>query len=584
MKPPYIPIEAPFSDQQRMWINGFLAGLNSQKPTTNLKAHSSLDANTKKLSVLYGTQTGNAEDLASDAAVLAKKSGYSVTVDELDSIEMETLADIQNAIVVVSTYGEGEMPDNAQIFWDKLSADTAPRLDNLSFAVLALGDTSYDEFCQAGKLIDTRFEQLGASRLIQRIDCDVDYEDFASDWLDRTMQRLPKATPSEISNGIIEKESAGVETAVVKWNRKNPFNGLVKTNALLSKDGSSKEIRHVVFDLGDSGIAYESGDALGVMPKNCPALVESIVDWLGVSGDLKLDGSMSSVRETLSSKLEIMTPSRELIHEIEKLAKNDELSAAVGNKKLLEAYLWGRDTFDLLSLIPPATVDLNKFLSWLKPLQHRAYSISSSPKAHPNEIHLTVAAVRWERSQRQHKGVASTFLADLAYVGESAGIFLTSNKSFRVPKDDTKPMIMVGPGTGVAPFRAFLQERESRGSTGMNWLFFGDQHRGCDFLYEDELAGFSKRGILTRLDLAFSRDQKNKIYVQDRMAENGRLLFEALEDGGHFYVCGDASRMARDVDTALHTLIAEHGKLSTEETVDYVNNLKKEKRYLRDVY
>ena len=584
MKPPYIPIEAPFSDQQRMWINGFLAGLNSQKPTTNLKAHSSLDANTKKLSVLYGTQTGNAEDLASDAAVLAKKSGYSVTVEELDSIEMETLADLQNAIVVVSTYGEGEMPDNAQIFWDKLSADTAPRLDNLSFAVLALGDTSYDEFCQAGKLIDTRFEQLGASRLIQRIDCDVDYEDFASDWLDRTMQKLPKATPSEISNGIIEKESAGVETAVVKWNRKNPFNGLVKTNALLSKDGSSKEIRHVVFDLGDSGIAYESGDALGVMPKNCPALVESIVDWLGVSGDLKLDGSMSSVRETLSSKLEIMTPSRELIHEIEKLAKNDELSAAVGNKKLLEAYLWGRDTFDLLSLIPPATVDLNKFLSWLKPLQHRAYSISSSPKAHPNEIHLTVAAVRWERSQRQHKGVASTFLADLAYVGESAGIFLTSNKSFRVPKDDTKPMIMVGPGTGVAPFRAFLQERESRGSTGMNWLFFGDQHRGCDFLYEDELAGFSKRGVLTRLDLAFSRDQKNKIYVQDRMAENGRLLFEALEDGGHFYVCGDASRMARDVDTALHTLIAEHGKLSTEEAVDYVNNLKKEKRYLRDVY
>ena len=584
MKPPYIPIEAPFSDQQRMWINGFLAGLNSQKPTTNLKALSSLDANTKKLSVLYGTQTGNAEDLASDAAVLAKKSGYSVTVEELDSIEMETLADLQNAIVVVSTYGEGEMPDNAQIFWDKLSADTAPRLDNLSFAVLALGDTSYDEFCQAGKLIDTRFEQLGASRLIQRIDCDVDYEDFASDWLDRTMQKLPKATPSEISNGIIEKESAGVENAVVKWNRKNPFNGLVKTNALLSKDGSSKEIRHVVFDLGDSGIAYQSGDALGVMPKNCPALVESIVDWLGVSGDLKLDGSMSSVRETLSSKLEIMTPSRELIHEIEKLAKNDELSAAVGNKKLLEAYLWGRDTFDLLSLIPPATVDLNKFLSWLKPLQHRAYSISSSPKAHPNEIHLTVAAVRWERSQRQHKGVASTFLADLAYVGESAGIFLTSNKSFRVPKDDTKPMIMVGPGTGVAPFRAFLQERESRGSTGMNWLFFGDQHRGCDFLYEDELAGFSKRGVLTRLDLAFSRDQKNKIYVQDRMAENGRLLFEALEDGGHFYVCGDASRMARDVDTALHTLIAEHGKLSTEEAVDYVNNLKKEKRYLRDVY
>lgn len=497
---------------------------------------------------------------------------------------MENLADMQNAIVVVSTYGEGEMPDNAQIFWDKLSANTAPRLDNLSFAVLALGDTSYDEFCQAGKLIDTRFEQLGASRLIQRIDCDVDYEDYASDWLDRTMEKLPKVSSSTINNDDIENKLADGEHTVVKWNRKNPFYGLVRTNTLLSKDGSSKEIRHVVFDIGDSGIAYEAGDALGVMPKNCPTLVQNIVDWLGVSGDLRLDGSMFSVIETLSSKVEIMTPSRELIHEIEKLAKDDELSTAVGNKKLLETYLWGRDTFDLLSLVTPATVDVKTFLGWLKPLQHRAYSISSSPKAHPNEIHLTVAAVRWERAQRQHKGVASTFLADIAHAGDSAGIFLTSNKSFRVPKDDTKPMIMVGPGTGVAPFRAFLQEREHRGATGMNWLFFGDQHRRCDFLYEDELAGFSKRGVLTRLDLAFSRDQKNKVYVQNRMAENGRLLFEALEDGGHFYVCGDASRMARDVDTALHSLVAEHGKLSNEETVDYINHLKKEKRYLRDVY
>ena len=275
MKPPYIPIEAPFSDQQRMWINGFLAGLNSKKPATNSQAHSSLDVAAKKLSVLYGTQTGNAEELANDAAALAKKSGYLVDVEELDSIEMEKLAGLRNAIVVVSTYGEGEMPDNAQIFWDKLSADTAPRLDNLSFAVLALGDTSYDEFCQAGKLIDTRFEQLGASRLIQRIDCDVDYEDYASDWLDRTMEKLPKVTSSTISNDDVGNELADGEHTVVKWNRKNPFDGLVKTNTLLSKDGSSKEIRHVVFDIKDSGIAYEAGDALGVMPKNCPTLCET---------------------------------------------------------------------------------------------------------------------------------------------------------------------------------------------------------------------------------------------------------------------------------------------------------------------
>ncbi|MCG7493266.1 sulfite reductase flavoprotein subunit alpha [Thalassobius sp. Cn5-15] len=580
-KVPYIPGDAPFSGEQRLWLGGFLAGLHSRLAAGGGAAAATpatAAAEVKHLDILFGTQTGNAETVAEDAATLARTRGFTPRLAEMDDVSMEQLAAMQNVIIVVSTYGEGEMPDNAHQFWGALSASTAPRLEALNYGVLALGDTSYDEFCQAGKLVDTRLEQLGAKRLAARVDCDVDFEDAAEAWIAATIPdagSIAAAVP--VADATPKAEKSG-------WGRKNPYLATTLDNRVVSGADSAKEIRHIAFDLGDSGMTYEAGDALCVMPVNNPTLVQGWLDRLSAGADTDIGGR--ALGDLLTTGLEIMTPSRDLIRAIEPLAHNDELSHVVGNgdKEALDAYLWGKDALDLLNLAPDLALDPAEVVNWLKPLQHRAYSISSSPKAHPGEVHLTVAAVRWMHDNRAHGGVCSTFLADHMPAGEQTGIFMSPNKSFRVPEDDSVPMIMVGPGTGIAPFRAFLEERRERGANGANWLFFGDQHRASDFIYEDEISAFSASGLLSRLDLAFSRDQAEKVYVQHRMAENGKDLFAQLEEGGYFYVCGDATRMARDVDDALHQIVATHGGLSQDGAVAYVNALKRDKRYVRDVY
>ena len=576
-KLPHFPEDAPFSGDQKAWIGGFLAGLNSQ--LAMVKAAAPAEVAAKPLDILFGTQTGNAEALAEDAAALARTKGYAPRVAELDEIEMDQLAAMEDLIIVVSTYGEGEMPDNAELFWEALTASTAPRLENLNFGVLALGDTSYDEFCQAGKLLDTRLEQLGAKRMLARIDCDVDYEDAAEAW-------IAEAIPQAEGGAAVVPVDAPKRAEKSKWNRKNPYVSTMLAYRVFSGAKSAKAIRHIAFALGDSGMSNEAGVARVVMPVNAPDLVEMWLTRLGVDADTVVDGHDMPLGQLLSTGLEIMTPSRELIRGLEGVMKEPELTHVLehGDKEALENYLWGKDALDLLNLDPELELDPAQIVGWLKPLQHRAYSISSSPNAHPGEVHLTVAAVRWMYEGRPHRGVASTFLADHVPEGAQAGIFMTPNKAFRVPEDNDRPMIMVGPGTGVAPFRAFLEERQARGAEGMNWLFFGDQHRASDFIYQDEVRAFSDSGLLTRLDLAFSRDQSEKIYVQHRMIENGKDLFAQLEEGGHFYVCGDATRMAKDVDKALHQVVTEHGGLSEEGAVEYVNGLKREKRYVRDVY
>lgn len=581
MKLPYIPEDAPFSGDQRAWLGGFLAGLHSRAAmggaTPVAVAEATVQA--RPLNILFGTQTGNAEEVANEAATLARARGFAPRVEELDAVSPEQLAQMEHVIVVVSTYGEGEMPDNAGLFWEALSAATAPRLEALKYAVLGLGDTSYDDFCQAAKLIDMRLEQLGAKRLGERVDCDVDYEEVATGWLKTTLPTADSATAPIAPVPSAKLTKSG-------WSRKTPYVASVCDNRILSGANSAKEIRHIAFDLGDSGMSYEAGDALGVLPVNSPDLVAAILGRLGVGGDHAIAGHDAPLSELLTTKFEIATPSRELIKALAPLAGDDEFSHVVrnGDKEALDAWLWGRDLLDLLELNPALPLDPDELVSWLKPLQHRAYSISSSPRAHPGEVHLTVAAVRWTYNRRPHRGVCSTFLADHVPEGGQAGIFMSPNKAFRVPQDDSVPMIMVGPGTGVAPFRAFLEERRERGARGANWLFFGDQHRKSDFIYEDEISAMSASGLLTRLDLAFSRDQQEKVYVQTRMQENGKDLFAMLEEGGHFYVCGDASRMARDVDATLHKIIETQGGMTPEAATDYVNRLKREKRYLRDVY
>ncbi len=577
MNAPYIPTEAPFSEDQRAWLKGFMAGIKAQADLGLVAvAPSQAEARAAPLDILFGTQTGNAEEVANEAAALARSRGFQPRVNDLDAVEMAQLAEMDNLIVVVSTYGEGEMPDNAQLFWEALSASTAPRLESLNYGVLALGDTSYEHFCQAGKLLDTRLEQLGARRLAARVDCDIDFEEVATAWLDTA---VPQGGGPAVAEAAPLAKKSG-------WTRKNPYISTMVDNRNLSGAKSAKEIRHIAFALPEEGMRYEAGDALGVMPVNAPDLVQDWLTRLGAKAETAIDGRDQPLGDLLSTGLEIMTPSRELIRGLEPLVRDDEFTHVVsnGDKEALEAYLWGKDTLDLLNLRPDLTFDPAQVVSWLKPLQHRAYSISSSPKAHPGEVHLTVAAVRWMYEGRPHRGVCSTFLADHVPEGATAGIFMQANKAFRVPEDDTLPMVMVGPGTGIAPFRAFLEERRERGATGMNWLFFGDQTRANDFIYEDEIGAMSASGLLTRLDLAFSRDQADKIYVQHRMIENGKDLYAALQEGGHFYVCGDATRMAKDVDAALHQVVAEHGGLSEDGAVAYVNTLKKDKRYVRDVY
>ncbi len=580
MTSPHFPDDAPFSSEQRAWLSGYLAGMQSRLIETQSSAEAAVRA---PVHILYGTQTGNAQDLASDMMAKASALGFEPVMLGLDDVEMDALAAMERVIIAISTYGEGEMPDNAALFWKALAASDAPRLDNLSFAVLALGDTAYDGFCQAGKILDVRLEQLGARRIAPRVDCDVDYDTPAADWIEATLPLLPKPEGAAAPVPDATPIAAPVKS---KWSRKNPYPSTLLVNRRLSAPDSAKDIRHIEFSLGDSDLVYEAGDALGVIPANDLDLVDALLARLGLKADAAVDGHDGALGDLLLGAMEIRTPSRELIAAVEARAGDEALSHVLrnGDKEALDAFLWGKDTLDLLNLNPKIAFDADAFVALLKPLQHRAYSISSCPQTHAHEVHLTVAAVRWRAEHRTHGGVCSTYLADRVAEGMPAGIFISANKLFRPPVDPDAPMIMVGPGTGIAPFRAFLEHRQVTGAKGRNWLFFGDQHRDADFIYEDELGAMSRSGLLTRLDLAFSRDQAEKIYVQSRMRENGRDLYAWLEEGGTFYVCGDASRMAKDVDDALHDVIVTHGGRTPEAAADYVDDLRKSKRYLRDVY
>lgn len=590
MKVPYIPEDAPFSADQKSWLAGFLAGLHSRLLVlegSGQQGAAAAGAAAAQIQILFGSQTGNAEALAQGAAAAARAQGLAPVVQALGEVDLEVFAAMRHVLVITSTYGEGEMPDNAQLFWDAISASTAPRLEQMHFAVLAIGDTGYDGFCQAGKFIDMRLEQLGARRLAERIDCDIDYEDGASAWI---ASALPKFAASAGSSGggaaAADASAAPAKAALPGSSRKNPYAAALAANRRLSGEQSGKDIRHFEFDLEGSGLRYEAGDALGVIPVNDPELVGLLLARLNVAYDTPVPGHEQSLGDLLTQQFEISAPARKLVDWIGQGSANEELLHILqhDDKDTLDAWLWGKDILDLLLLDPARPIGVQELVAQLRPLQHRAYSISSSQKAHPAQVHLTVAAVRYHNAGRARGGVCSTYLADRVGRGEKPAIFVSPNKAFRVPANGDAPLVMVGPGTGIAPFRAFLQERAATGAKGRNWLFFGDQHRAHDYIYEDELAAWHQDGHLTRLDLAFSRDQAEKIYVQTRMREHGAELYAWLQEGGHFYVCGDATRMARDVDEALHHVIAEHGGLSQEKAADYVNQLKKDKRYLRDVY
>ena len=588
LKVPHLPTDLPFNGEQKQWLGGFLAGLHTrllvkEEGVNNQQTAAAITL--KPLTIIYGSQTGNAQTVAEDAEELAKEHGLTVNVIDMDDASVSDLAHCERLLVITSTYGEGEMPDNAQILWDAISDDSAPSFANTYFSVLALGDTNYDDYCLAGILWDERLQALGAQRVVDRVDCDVDFEEPANEWLTETLATIAQKGSSATSSNPVLTSTKKVKS---KYNRQNPIEAELISKKQLTDVNSSKETYHYEFSLTESGEVYDAGDALNVISENRKELVDELLALFKASYDQPepYKGETLLLGNILTNVLEIRTPSKEFVAELAIRSGDVQLSSlTLGNdNEALNNFLWGKDTVDLLTLFPLAQFSVAEFIALAKPLAARAYSISSSIKHHEQQVHLTVANVRYTSNDRDHQGVCSTYLADMAEVGDKVKCYFAPNKSFSVPSDSNAPMIMIGPGTGIAPFRAFLEERIATNAKGDNWLFFGDRNSKTDYLYQDELEAMQASGVLTQLDLAFSRDQEKKIYVQDRMFENAKALFEWLERGAYFFICGDAYHMAKDVDDMLHQIIEEQGGLSKAEADTYVAQLKKQKRYVRDVY
>ena len=568
---------------QLLWVEGFISGLRATFGAASHTTDAPLAV--PELTVLYGTESGNSENLADLTVKAAQGKGFKAKAVNMADINVAKLKDIQNLLVIVSTWGEGDPPETATDFYEAFMGDQAPKLPNTRYSVLGLGDTSYEEFCKMGIDFDARLEGLGAKRIYNRVDCDVDYDDDFAKWHKGALGMLEVEAKPPSSVAV---SAPAVAAAPVKYSRKNPYPSELTERVILNGEGSAKETIHLEFNLEGSGLEYETGDALAVVPHNAEDVVNAIIETTKLVADapVRVKEQEYTLKEALTSQLDVTAISLPVLKRYNEIAKDTKLAAMLdpAKKTDLQAYLDGREIIDILNDFPAKEITANALVGIMRKLPPRLYSIASSPKAHPGEVHLTVGVVRYDTHGRQRKGVCSTYLSDRIALGDKADVFVTANKHFKIPADNDAPMIMVGPGTGIAPFRAFVEERKAVGAKGQNWLFFGDQHYLTDFLYQTEWQDYLADGVLTKLDVAFSRDQVEKVYVQDRMRENSKELYAWLEKGASFYVCGDASRMATDVDMALHEIIEKEGGKSNEEAAAYVKKLKTDKRYLRDVY
>ncbi|HUC94026.1 MAG TPA: assimilatory sulfite reductase (NADPH) flavoprotein subunit [Paenibacillus sp.] len=582
------------TDAQRSWLSGYLAALQGTgaSATSGAAPLAVVAANaaavSKDVTVLFGSQTGNSHSLAKKLSKKLEEQGFQVTLSAMSDFKPNSLKKVQNLLMIVSTHGEGEPPDNAVSFYEFLYSKRAPQLGELRFSVLALGDTSYEFFCQTGKDFDKRLEELGGKRLAKRVDCDVDFDEPAAEWMNNVLGALSEASAAPAAaSGAVAAAAGGTES---EFSRTNPFRAEVLENLNLNGRGSERETRHIEISLAGSNLQYEPGDSLGVYPENHPRLVDELIEAMGWTAEepvaVNKNGEERPLREALLRHYELTVLTKPLLEQAAVIASNDGLQqlVAAGRETELKAYINGRDLLDFVQDYSLKGVPAGDFLPILRKMPARLYSIASSPKASPDEVHVTVRAVRYQAHGRNRYGVCSVHLAERVQPGDTLPVYIQHNPNFKLPENPDTPIVMIGPGTGVAPFRSFLAEREETGAEGRTWLFYGDQHFSTDFLYQIEWQRWLKDGVLTRMDVAFSRDTDRKVYVQHRMLEKSRELYRWLQDGACVYVCGDEKKMAHDVHAALATILEQEGGLSPEEAAEYLSSMQQHKRYQRDVY
>ncbi|WP_026141421.1 assimilatory sulfite reductase (NADPH) flavoprotein subunit [Aeromonas dhakensis] len=569
--------------QQLAWVSGYLYGLSqagSQPAVTGAAAATPSGS----LTILYGSQTGNAKGVASAIKAQAEARGLPVTLTSMADYKPKQLKKETHLLVVVSTYGEGEPPESAVDLYEQLKKGKVGKLEGLKFAVLGLGDSSYEFFCQTGKDFDSLLTKAGADRVHELASLDVDYQDAAKAWGEQALNAIAATLSAGPAGPAGSSVASAVQQAVghSQYSKENPFPARLSVNQKITGRDSTKDIRHIEISLEESGIRYQPGDALGIWFDNDADLVGEVLALAHLSGDEAT--ARGSLREVLSRELELTRLHGGFITGLAEISDNAALKDLAGDKAQVNALVASAQVVDVLKRFPTALA-AEQLIGLLRPLTPRLYSIASSQSEVEEEVHLTVGVVRYPQEDGTvRSGAASSYLADRLPEDAEVRVFVEHNDNFRLPQNPDTPVIMVGPGTGIAPFRAFLQEREAQGADGKNWLFFGNPHFTQDFLYQVEWQRYVKSGLLSKISLAFSRDQANKIYVQDRLREAGLELYQWLEAGAHFYVCGDANHMAKDVQEALLDVIAEHGQKSREEAEEYLSELRRAKRYQRDVY
>ncbi|EMH4150460.1 NADPH-dependent assimilatory sulfite reductase flavoprotein subunit [Providencia stuartii] len=574
-----------FSSHQLAWLSGYLWGMVNQNTVTSTPVSAPVPQD-ETITIISASQTGNARRLSEQLREKLLSEKLNVNLVNAGDYKFKQIVQEKILVIVASTQGEGEPAEEAVALYKYLHSKKAPSLNETAYAVFALGDSSYEKFCQAGKDFDTQLAQLGAKPLLARIDADVEYQAIADAWIEELSQLLKARVPTQSTHQLVAAQVGSVdEIHSSPYTKTSPLTASLSVNQKITGRGSLKDVRHIEIDLGDSGLRYQPGDALGVWFDNDPALVEELIGLLWLTGDEMVQVAEQSytLRDALTHHLELTQNTPLIVEKYANLSKDETLLGLISDKQALLYYAQNTPIVDMVRQAA-AQPTAQEFVELLRPLTPRLYSIASSQAETEDEVHITVGVVRYDIDGRARTGGASGFLADRLKEGDELRIFIEHNDNFRLPADSTKPVIMIGPGTGIAPFRAFMQQRDNEEATGKNWLFFGNPHFVEDFLYQVEWQRYVKEGLLTNISLAWSRDQAQKVYVQDKLREQGEEVWHWIEEGAHIYVCGDANHMARDVEQALLEIISQYGNMDSESADEFLSELRVERRYQRDVY